>query len=254
MRIPMIAGNWKMNTTIDEAKTLVNEIRPEVDAITNLEKIICPPFISLVPVYDLVRGSSIKMGAQNTYLQEKGAYTGEISPLMLSGICEYVIIGHSERRQYFQETDDMISKKVTLAIKHNIKPILCVGENLKDYEAGKTRDIVTGQVRSSLSGVDSADTITIAYEPVWAIGTGKAATGKQANETIRLIRSIISEKYNSEIADKIRILYGGSVTTSNIAEFISQPDIDGALVGGASLKAREFVGIIKVTSTIKNIS
>jgi triosephosphate isomerase len=254
MRIPIIAGNWKMNTTTGEAIALVNEIRPELDAIINLEKVICPPFISLVPVSEIIRGTNTKLGAQNMYFEEKGAYTGETSPLMLENICEYVILGHSERRQYFHETGEMISRKVLAALKHNLKPILCVGENLKDYEAGKTREVVTEQMRSSLAGVTNAKTLTVAYEPIWAIGTGKAATGKQANETIGLIRSIISQKYNAEIANKIRILYGGSVTAANIAEFVSQPDIDGALVGGASLKAKEFIGIINITSTVRNAS
>ncbi len=254
MRTPMIAGNWKMNTTVDEAKILVKEIRPELDAINNLEKVVCPPFISLVPVRDLIQGTSIKLGAQNIYSEEKGAYTGEISPLMLKGICEYVIIGHSERRQYFHETDEVISKKVIIALKQNIKPILCVGENLKDYEAGKTQNIVSDQLKFSLVGVDIGNNLTIAYEPVWAIGTGKAASGKQANETISFIRSIIAKKYDTDIANNMRILYGGSVTASNIAEFVSQPDIDGALVGGASLKAKEFVGIVTITSTTRNKS
>ncbi len=251
MRTPIIAGNWKMNTTVDEAKTLVNGIKQELDGILNLEKVICPPYISLIPVSDLVRGTSIKLGAQNMYFEEKGAYTGEISPLMLAGICEYVIIGHSERRQYFHEAGEIVSKKVAAAIKHNIRPILCVGENLKDYEAGRTRDVVSEQIESSLAGVEDASSLTVAYEPIWAIGTGKAATGEQANETIGLIRSIISKKYGSMIADDMRILYGGSVTAGNIAEFISQPHIDGGLVGGASLKAKEFSGIVKITSTIR---
>jgi triosephosphate isomerase (TIM) len=248
MRTPMIAGNWKMNTTLDEAKILVNEAREELNRIDSVEKVVCPPYISLVPVLDIIRGTSVKLGAQNLYFEEKGAYTGEISPLMLAGICEYVIIGHSERRQYFQETGEIISKKVISAIKHNIKPILCIGENLKDYETGRTREVVSQQLGSSLAGVDNATTLTVAYEPIWAIGTGKAATGKQANETIALIRSIISQKYGAKIAQELRILYGGSVTASNIAEFVSQPDIDGALVGGASLKAKEFIGIVQLTS------
>lgn len=254
MRTPMIAGNWKMNTTMDEAKSLVYDIRQELDDVANIEKVICPPFISLLPVLDIIRSTSIKLGAQNIYFEEKGAYTGEISSLMLAGICEYVIIGHSERRHYFHETGDMISKKVVSAIKHNIKPILCIGENLKDYEAGRTRDIVSEQLESSLKGIDDASTLTIAYEPVWAIGTGKAASGKQANETIALIRSIISSKYNAGIADDMRVLYGGSVTASNIAEFISLSDIDGALVGGASLKSKEFIGIVKITSTTRKLN
>jgi len=251
MRTPIIAGNWKMNTTISEARTLVNDIKKELDAIDNLEKIICPPYISLSPVLEIIRGTSIKLGAQNLYFEEKGAFTGEISPLMLAGVCEYVIIGHYERRQYFQETGDIISKKVIAAIKHNIKPILCVGENSKDYENRKTREIVTRQIESSLTGVEDAGTLTVAYEPVWAIGTGRAATGNQANETIAMIRSVISQKYGAKIAEDMRMLYGGSVTAGNIAEFVSQPDIDGALVGGASLKAKEFIGIVKLTSSTR---
>jgi triosephosphate isomerase (TIM) len=252
MRIPMIAGNWKMNTTTSEAVKLVQELKPELNTVASLDKVVCPPFISLVSVRDVIQGSSLKLGAQNLYFEEKGAYTGEISAVMLATICEYVIIGHSERRQYFRETSEMISKKVQVALKYNLKPILCVGENLIEYEAGKTADVVSEQLQSSLAGVIQANTLTIAYEPVWAIGTGKAATGKQANETISLIRSIIARKYNSEIARNMRILYGGSVTAGNIAEFVEQPDIDGGLVGGASLKAAEFIGIVKKTAEIRN--
>lgn len=248
MRQPLIAGNWKMNTTKDEAIALVKELRPELDIINNTEKLVCPPFISLVAVHEALVGSTVKVGAQNMYFEEKGAYTGEISPLMLAGICEYVIIGHSERRQYFREAGETISKKIAAAIRHNIRPILCVGENLGEYEAGQTREVVSDQLKSSLAGVEKGETLTIAYEPVWAIGTGKAATGKQANETIHLIRTFIAGRYTSRVADNIRILYGGSVTASNIAEFVAQSDIDGALVGGASLKAKEFTGIVRVTS------
>jgi len=251
MRIPLIAGNWKMNTTVDEAGKLVNEMLPDLNNINNLEIVICPPYISLTSVREVILGSAVKLGAQNLYFEEKGAYTGEISPLMLKDICEYVIIGHSERRQYFYESGAIISKKVAAAINHNLKPVLCVGENLQEYEAGKTREVVTEQLNSSLVGIDLGNTLTIAYEPVWAIGTGKAATGKQANETISLIRSLIADRYDSEIAVNMRILYGGSVTAGNIAEFVSQPDIDGALVGGASLKAREFIGIVRATSDIR---
>jgi triosephosphate isomerase (TIM) len=252
MRIPLIAGNWKMNTTVAEAIKLVKEIRPEINEIINIEKVVCPPFISLTAIRDAVNGSSIKVGAQNLYYEEKGAFTGEISPLMLVDICEYVIIGHSERRQYFHETDELVRKKVEASIKNKLKPILCVGENLYQFESGQTIDIVTRQINSALAGLNQADTLTIAYEPVWAIGTGKAATGKQANDTINLIRSLIAKRYDSDIAQNIRILYGGSVTDSNISEFVSQSDIDGALVGGASLKAQEFIGIVKKTSQIRN--
>jgi triosephosphate isomerase len=248
----MIAGNWKMNTTVSNAIALVKDIRKEVNSISGIDKVVCPPFISLVSVSDNLSDSNIKVGAQNLYFEEKGAYTGEISPLMLEGICEYVIIGHSERRQYFCENGEIVSKKVLSAIKNNLKPILCIGENLNQYEAGQTRDVVIEQIQTSLAGVNNVETVTIAYEPIWAIGTGKAATGKQANDTINLIRSLIGSKYNSHIADNMHILYGGSVTAANIAEFVSQPDIDGALVGGASLKASEFSNIIKTTVETRN--
>lgn len=252
MRLPMIAANWKMNTLVSEAIKLIKEIQPELISIHNIEKVICPPFISLLPVFECIRGTETRLGAQNQYFEEKGAYTGEISPLMLAGYCEYVIIGHSERRQYFHESNEIISKKIASAIKHNIKPILCVGENLTEYEAGKTGEVVSRQISSSLEGIQQANSLTIAYEPIWAIGTGKAATGKQANATISLIRAIIKTKYGGETSANIRILYGGSVTPANIAEFVSQSDIDGALVGGASLKAGEFISIVKQTAEIKN--
>jgi len=251
VRVPMIVGNWKMNTTLRDATALVSEMLPELDKIDNVDKVICPPFISLAAVKELIRGSSIKLGAQNVFFEEKGAYTGEISPLMLADLCEFVIIGHSERRQYFNETGDIVNKKVLTALRIGLKPILCIGERLEENEAGRTEEIVNEQLRSSLAGVDYPGSLTIAYEPVWAIGTGKAATGEQANETIGFIHRKIAKLYSDEIAQGMRILYGGSVTADNIAEFISQPEIDGALVGGASLKASEFVSIVQRTSQIR---
>jgi len=248
----MIAGNWKMNTTVSEAVELVNEMRPGLDEIANVDKVICPPFISLATVRELIKGSSIKLGAQNLYFEEKGAYTGEISPLMLADLCEFVIIGHSERRQYFNETGEMVNKKVRAALRVKLKPILCIGERLEENEAGRTEEVVTEQLRSSLAGIDFVDGLIIAYEPIWAIGTGRAATGKQANETIGFIRQNIAQLYNEDIAQEVRILYGGSVTADNAAEFINQPEIDGALVGGASLKAAQFLSIVKQTSEIKS--
>ena len=251
MRVPFIAGNWKMNTTVGEAVKLVNEMRPELEEITGADKVVCPPFISLAAVKELIKGSSVKLGAQNLYFEEKGAYTGEISPLMLADLCQFVIIGHSERRQYFVENGGVISKKIQAALRVKLIPILCVGERLEENEAGRTREVVTEQLRSSLAGINEPDGLITAYEPVWAIGTGKAATGKQANETIGFIRQNIAKLYSDSIAQAMRILYGGSVNSANVAEFISQPEIDGALVGGASLKAVEFVGIVKQTSEIK---
>jgi triosephosphate isomerase len=251
MRLPIIAGNWKMNTTVEQAIELVQEMRGRLDKIEGVEKVLCPPFISLMAIGELAADSSIKLGAQNLYFEEKGAYTGEISPLMLAGLCEYVILGHSERRQYFGETDEMVNRKVKAALKAGLRPILCVGERLEENEAGKTEEVVTRQVKGALAGIDSLQGLVVAYEPVWAIGTGKAATGGQANTTIGFIRHIVSQLYSDQFAQAIRIQYGGSVTGANIAEFIAQPEIDGALVGGASLKAAEFLSIVEQTANAK---
>jgi triosephosphate isomerase len=252
VREPLIAGNWKMNTTLEEAKSLVRVILNEMDGIDGVEKVLCPPFISLVAIKELLRGTSIELGAQNMYFEDKGAYTGEISPIMLADLCDFVILGHSERRQYFFETDEIVNKKVKKAFEIGLKPIMCVGESLKDNETGKTEHVITNQVRAGLAGISPTGQLVIAYEPIWAIGTGKAATGKQAEVTIGLIRNIVAGLWNRETAVAVRILYGGSVTSTNIAEFIAEPDIDGALVGGASLKANEFVSILKQTAKLKS--
>lgn len=252
MRTPLIAGNWKMNTTLSEAIELVSEMRPGLDRIDNVEKVICPPFVSLARIKGLIEGSSIKLGAQNIYFEERGAYTGEISPLMLADLCRFVIVGHSERRHYFNETEEIIDKKVKAALKIGLKPILCIGETLEENEAGKTEEVLAKQLSSPSARIYHSSDLILAYEPVWAIGTGRAATGKQANDTIGFIRQHISKQYGKGIAQGVRILYGGSVTAGNIAEFISQPEIDGALVGGASLKADEFLGIVRQTSEIKS--
>jgi triosephosphate isomerase len=251
MRIPFIAGNWKMNTTAAEAERLVLEMLERLDKIEGVEKVLCPPFVSLVAISMMLQSSSIKLGAQNMYFEAKGAYTGEISPLMLSELCEFVILGHSERRWYFGETDEQVSKKVKAAVANKLKPILCVGERPEDNEAGKTEEVVSRQVTADLSGTEPVRDLVIAYEPVWAIGTGKAASGKQAAATIQFIRDVLAKLWNKAVARDLRILYGGSVTGANIAEFISHPEIDGALVGGASLKAEEFVGIVEKTAEIK---
>ena len=251
MRIPFIAGNWKMNTTVSEAAELVKEMRQGLDAIAGVEKAVCPPFISLEAVRKIIEGSSIKLGAQNLYSEEKGAYTGEISPLMLADTCEFVIIGHSERRQYFGETGKVVNNKIQAALRVGLKPILCVGEKLEENEAGRTEKVIVEQLRSSLSGIDAVDDLIIAYEPIWAIGTGRAAISKQANETISFIRHNVAKLYDEDIAQRMRILYGGSVNAANAAEFLSQPEIDGALVGGASLKASEFISIVKQASEIR---
>ncbi len=251
MRVPLIAGNWKMNTTVSEAIELVNKMRSELDEIGNVDKVLCPPFVSLSAIRELIRGSSIKLGAQNIYFEEKGAYTGEISSLMIADLCEFVIIGHSERRQYFGETGEIVNKKIKAVLALRLKPILCIGEKLEENETGKTREMLTEQLGSSLSGIDNLDGLIIAYEPIWAIGTGRAATGKQANETISFIRLNTAKLYGKEIAQDTQILYGGSVTADNASEFMNQPEIDGALVGGASLKAGQFLSIVKQTSKIR---
>ncbi len=251
MRLPIIAANWKMNTTGEEAWRLVKEMQEKLDKIKGVEKVLCPPFISLVIVKKLIQGTSIKVGAQNMYFEEKGAYTGEISPTMLADLCEYVILGHSERQQFFGETDEIVNRKIRAALKAGLKPILCVGEKLEENEAGKTEEVVTRQVKGALAGINLPQGLVIAYEPIWAIGTGKAATGKQANATIALIRLIVAQLYGKEFGSAMRIQYGGSVTATNIAEFVTQPEVDGALVGGASLKATEFLGIVEQTAAIK---
>jgi triosephosphate isomerase len=250
MRVPMIAGNWKMNTTVSEAVKLVGEMRPLLDPIGNVEKVVCPPFVSLAAVREILKGSSVKLGAQNMHFEDKGAFTGEISPLMLTGLCEYVILGHSERRQYFGETNEIINKKVRAALKANLKPILCVGESLAQYDAGKTEEVVTDHVTGSLKDIPAAASLVIAYEPVWAIGTGKAATSEQANKIIGIVRKVVAKMYGDSFARSLRILYGGSVTADNIAELMKQPEIDGGLVGGASLKSDAFTSIVKQTAQI----
>ncbi len=252
MRTPLIAGNWKMNTTVAEGAQLVREMLDSgLNDFSRVEKLICPPCLSIAPIYDLTKSTSIKLGAQNVYWEEKGAFTGEISPLMLKGLCEYVIIGHSERRQLLGETWEFTNKKVQATLKAGLKPILCVGENLKENETGKTGEVILNELRAALFGIQNPQTLVVAYEPIWAIGTGKAATGTQANETIGLIRRNLADLYGQDLAGNTRILYGGSVTPENIAEFMKQTEIDGALVGGASLKAASFVGIIKQTADLK---
>jgi triosephosphate isomerase len=251
MRIPFIAGNWKMNTTATEGERLVLEMLEKLDSIEGVEKVLCPPFVSLVGINMMLQGSSIKLGAQNMYFEAKGAYTGEISPLMLRELCEFVILGHSERRWCFGETDEMVNRKVKAALASKLKPILCVGERLEENETGKTEEVVSSQVTAALSGVEPVSDLVIAYEPVWAIGTGRAASGDQATATIQFIRDIVTKLWDRSIAQDSRILYGGSVTSANIAEFAAYPEIDGALVGGASLKAEEFMAIVEKTAEIR---
>lgn len=239
MRKVIVAGNWKMNKTVSEAVAFVSSIKDDLDAIDDVESVIAPPFVALAPVADLLKGSEIKLAAQNMYYEDKGAYTGEVSPLMLEPICQYVIIGHSERRAYFAETDHTINSKVHAALAHGLIPIICVGENLEQNEAGATDRFVASQVHAALAGVSAADAsaLVMAYEPIWAIGTGRACDPEAAQHVIGyVIRGSLRQLYPTETAESIRIQYGGSVTVENVADFMLMPDIDGALVGGASLK------------------
>ena len=252
-RTPLIAGNWKMNTTLDDAINLIKTMQPGLHKIQGVEKVLCPPFISLMAARAIIKGSTVKLGAQDVFYEEKGAYTGEISPLMLAGLCEYVIIGHSERRQYFGETDEIINKKIKAAIKVGLKPIFCIGETSEENEAGQTREVLGRQIIACSDRVYLMSGMVIAYEPIWAIGTGKSATGDDANRTIGFIRQFIARMHGTGIGNTARILYGGSVTAANIAEYMRKTEIDGALVGGASLKADDFVSIVKQASEIKGL-
>ncbi len=248
MRKPIIAGNWKMHKNIAEAVTLARDIREAVNDIDEVEVVLCPPFTALAAVEDVLTDTKIGTGAQNMHWEDQGAFTGEVSPLMLKGWCEYVIIGHSERREYFAETDEGVNKKIKSALAHHIGPIVCVGENLAQNEAGETNSFVGGQVRAAFDGLsaEQAVQVVVAYEPIWAIGTGKTAQPADANSIINVsIRGVLAELYGEETAQKIRIQYGGSVKPANVDAIMAQPDIDGALVGGASLTAENFVPLVK---------
>ena len=248
MRKPFIAGNWKMYKTIEEAVELVRELHAELAGVTGCDVAVCPPFPALAAVREALSGSDIGVGAQNMHWEEKGAFTGAVSPLMLEGLCDYVIIGHSERRNLFGETDEMVNKKLHTALAHGFKPILCVGENLDQNQAGETEAFVGGQVRAAFAGItaEQARVITVAYEPIWAIGTGVPATGEGANAIIGgTVRGTLTALYGDDVAQAVRIQYGGSVKPANVVEFMSQPEIDGALVGGASLRAADFAELVK---------
>lgn len=250
MRRPVIAGNWKMNKTLNEAVRLIEDLVPLAKGAA-AEVVVCPTFVCLSDAVKASSGSNIGIGAQNMYYKDSGAYTGEISPVFLKDMkVQYVVLGHSERRQYFKEDDSEINKKVIAALEHGLKPILCVGETLLQRETGITFDVIAAQVKGCLAGLQgrNLDDLIIAYEPVWAIGTGKTATSKDANEVIGFIRKKLKEMLGNEVADKTRILYGGSVKSSNIKELMSMSEIDGALVGGASLDAAEFSKIVKFDS------
>ncbi|HUV87972.1 MAG TPA: triose-phosphate isomerase [bacterium] len=249
VRKPFIAGNWKMHTTAEEARRLARTVRDGAAGVEDVDVLLCPPFTSLAAAAEELAGSAVKLGAQNVFYEETGAFTGEVSPPMLTALgVEYVIVGHSERRQYFHETDDIVNKKARAALQDGLKPILCVGEKLEEREAGDGwKDLIRGQVIAGLNDVeaDAVAAVTLAYEPVWAIGTGRTATPAVAGEAHTLIREAIREAFGAGAAETVRILYGGSVKPDNAAELMAEPDIDGALVGGASLKAETFVPIIK---------
>lgn len=246
MRRAIIAGNWKMNNTISEAGALINELKPMIkDA--KCDVVVCPTFLSLPTAVELCKGTNIKVGAQNMHFEDNGAFTGEVSPLMLKELgVDYVIIGHSERRQYFNETDETVNKKLKAAFSHNISPILCVGESLSQRELGITEEVLATQIKLDLSGLskEQAEELVIAYEPIWAIGTGKTATAEDANNTIGFIRSVVGNLYGNDVAEKVRIQYGGSVKPSTIKEQMAMEHIDGGLIGGASLKASDFAAIV----------
>lgn len=246
MRKPIIAGNWKMNKTIKESLEMIEELK-SFDLDKNVEKVLCVPFLSLKDMKKACEGTDVKIGAQNMHWEESGAFTGEVSPIMLKELdIDYVIIGHSERRLYFNETDETVNKKVLKALEYNINPIMCVGETLEEKEAGNEKEVVKNQIVKGLKDVPSEDMekIVVAYEPIWAIGTGKTASSDDANEMIGYIRQIIEEIYNNDVKEKVRIQYGGSVKPSNVSELMEKEEIDGALVGGASLNAQDFKDLV----------
>ena len=253
MRIPVIAGNWKMNKTILESIALVKELKDFVRDTKGVDIVICPPFTSLWVIREIINETNIHLGAQNLYKEEKGAFTGEISPLMLKDLgCEYVILGHSERRKYFKETSDEIAEKTKIAFTHNLIPIVCVGENLEERESGQYKKIIEKEIKALFCEIDSvfAAKLIIAYEPIWAIGTGKSSNPEDADSIIKFIRQLFYSQYGSKVAEQIRILYGGSVNAKNISEFMDKSDVDGALVGGASLHALSFSQIIKTAKIL----
>jgi triosephosphate isomerase len=254
MRTPLVAANWKMNKTVAEARDLVAALAPRLREIAGVEKILCPPFPALVAVSSLLVGTDIGLGAQNMHWEAKGAFTGEVAANMVKEFCNYVILGHSERRTYFGETDATVNKRVRAAQAADLTPIVCVGETLEHYESNRTSEVVARQIRDGLAGTDPAlaARLVIAYEPVWAIGTGRASTGENAEGVVRsVIRPALTELFGAAAAQSVRVLYGGSVTAANASEYFSLPEIDGALVGGASLKTDEFLEIVRKSVSSK---
>ncbi len=250
-RIPLVAGNWKMNRTAAEALRLVEDMVSGLQAVSGVDKLLCPPATSLMPICALLEKSGIALGAQNLYWEKEGAYTGELSPAMVAEFCQYVIIGHSERRALFHESDADVHRKIQAALTVGLRPVLCVGETLQQNESGQAAQVVSSQLKAALDGVQIrfAEALVIAYEPVWAIGTGKAATPGPTDTLLRnVVRPTLAGAFGEEVAQGIRVLYGGSVKADNAAAFFAMPEIDGALVGGASLKAQEFVAITQAAA------
>ena len=245
MRVPVAAANWKCNTRLESATALANGLRETVHGLEGVEKVVCPPFVYLAAVGEALRGSSIRLGSQDVHWEDDVAATGEVGPQMVAELAEYAIIGHSERRHQFGETDDMVNRKVKAALAIALRPIMCVGETLDEREADRMEEVLVRQTRAGLEGADIPDGFIIAYEPVWAIGTGRAATAEIAEEAIGVIRREVAPLFSAAKAETIRVLYGGSVTPENVAEFVSREGIDGALVGGASLKVDAFTGIVR---------
>lgn len=255
MRTPIIAGNWKMYKTPQEAVAFVNAIKDELGKLKAAERVVCPPFVALPAVQAALAGTDIAIGAQDVHWEEQGAFTSQVAPGMLEGLVKHVIIGHSETREYLGVTNEMVNKKAKAALKHGLHPIIAVGESLAINEAGQTADFVGTQIRAAFDGIPASDLgyIVVAYEPIWAIGTGKNASSQQANDIIGMIRAILAELYGNTHADAMRIQYGGSVKPENMAEYMKQPHIDGALVGGASLKADSFIALVRLAIEAKGL-
>ncbi|MFT8321715.1 MAG: triose-phosphate isomerase [Bacillus sp. (in: firmicutes)] len=248
MRKPIIAGNWKMNKTLPEAVAFVNEVKGSVPSSENVDAVVCSPALFLGQLVELTKGTDLKIGAQNMHFEKNGAFTGEISPVALQDIgVQYVVLGHSERREFFNETDEAVNQKTKAAFENGLTPIVCCGETLEQRENGETNDFVASQVQKALQGLtdDQLKATVVAYEPIWAIGTGKSSTSADANEVCAHIRKVVAEQFSTEVAESIRIQYGGSVKPENIKEYMAQSDIDGALVGGASLEAQSFLQLLE---------